>query len=127
MKEYRINPRFTITEMEQIERLAALEGCSKSEIVRKATQEYINPKVSKENIDYITKIIRLEIKNTQEPDFERIISLLAKTCIMSATSAFLTAETINRFVPDNKQQDVKEVYDAARLKAVNYLKEKGTE
>lgn len=124
MKERRISPRFTDEEYEQIEKVAAIRRCSLSELVRKATLEYIRPKVVEENMDFLCSIIRQELKNTQQPEADRLASLIAKTCIMAATSTFLCAETINRFVPTEKQMDVKEAYDAARIKGVNYMKGK---
>lgn len=122
MKEPRINPRFTPEQYEQIKNVAALKGYSLSELVREATLKYIQPTLLEENLDLICSVIRKEIKNAQQSEFDRLASLTAKTCIMAATSSFLTAETINRFVPTERQMDVKEAYDAARIKGVNYMK-----
>lgn len=123
-QSYRINPTFTKSDYENIEKLAAQRGCKKSEIVRDLTLQGLNTAVTNDNLDFICKLIRQEIKHTQQPAFDRLASLNAKSCIMAATSAYLTAETIASFVPLEQQREVQEVYDAARRKALEYVKSK---
>lgn len=59
-----------------------------------------------------------------QPSVERLAALSAKTCIQASTAAYLTAETIARFVPDEFQEDVQQVYEDARKKGVRYTKAK---
>lgn len=120
----RISPKFTPEEYENIQKLAARKSCSMAELVRTLTLNGLQLEVGSDNLDFICSIIRQETRNVQQPGIERLAALISKTCVMAAASAYLTAETINRFVPEEKQSEVKEVYDAARLKGIRYLKEK---
>lgn len=120
----RINATFDDETYEIIAKMAAKENTSDSEIVRKYFLEGIKLQVSDDNIDFITNIIRTQLKDVMQPNVDRICSLIAKTCVSSAQSSFLTAETIAKFVPTDRQADVNEVYEKARLKAIEYTKTK---
>lgn len=121
-KSKRINVSFTPEAYEQIEHIAAKENISLSEYVRDATLMRLNTNILNENMDFVCSVLRNQIRESLIPFENRIASMTAKTCIMSATAAFLTAETINRLVPYDRQEDVQVVYDKARKKAALYVK-----
>lgn len=120
----RINATFDDNTYEIISKMAAKENVTDSEIVRKYFLEGIKLQVSDDNIDLITNIIRTQLKDVMQPNIDRICSLIAKTCVSSAQATYLTAETIAKFVPQDLQVDVNEVYEKARLKAIEYTKKK---
>lgn len=118
----RIAPTFTDEEYAQIEHIAKREGRSLSEVVRMLAKEALDLHIASENIDFITKIVREEVRNAQQPGIDRLASLAAKSCIMSATATYLSAETISRLLPADKRLPYKEAYDSARAKAVQYVR-----
>lgn len=122
------NPRPTITftpeTYAKIKNIAQKEGKSISAVVRELTEASLTLRVTNENVDFITKIIREQVRDVMQPSVERLAALNAKTCVQSATAAFLCAETINRFVPPALREDVVNVYDAARKKGVAYTKQR---
>lgn len=120
----RINVTFEKETFESIQNIANKQGISLSEVVRDFTLEGLKGTLGVEHIDLITEIIRSQLKSILNPEVERICALVAKTCITSATASFLSAETINRFVPTEQQSDVKEAYDAAYQKGIQYTKRK---
>lgn len=120
----RINATFDDDTYAIISKMAAKENVKDSEIVRKYFLEGIKLQVSDDNIDFITSIIRTQLKDVMQPNIDRICSLIAKTCVSSAQSSFLNAEAIAKFVPQDRQEDVNEVYEKARLKAIAYTKKK---
>lgn len=121
-------PRINVTLDEetylQIKLLAHKEGRSMSDLLRTWADEKLNGEITKNNLDFICGIIREQLKDTLQPSVERLAALCAKGCVQSSTAAYLTAETIAKFVPLELQEDVQEVYINARKKAVRYTQSK---
>lgn len=111
----------------QLKNIADKNHISLSEAVRRYVQTGLNGSLSEANIDYICKIVREQLRVVMQPSIERLASLSAKTCIQASAAAYLTAETIARFVPEELQEDVQLVYEEARKKGVRYTKTKNVE
>ena len=120
----RINATFEVSDYEQIRNLAHKEGRTMSEIVREAAIDNLTVRINAENIDMITHIIREQLRDILKPDIERLAALSAKTCVQSSTAAYLTAETISKFVPLQEQEEFRECYEKARKKGVEYTRRK---
>ena len=118
----RINVTLEDEIFEQISNIAAQQNTDKSKVVRNLIETGLNLQLSKENLDFVTDIIRTQLQDVLHPYMDRIISLQAKTCIQAGASAYLSAEAIRKFVPEGEQMDVKEAYDSARKKAVEYTR-----
>lgn len=123
----RINVQFNDDSYEQIKLLAHMEGKSMSEVVRTWTEERLNGEINVKNIALITDIIREQLNAVLQPGIERLAALSAKTCIQSSAAAYLTAETISRFLEDYEQEEFSEIYEKARKKGVAYTKNKNLE
>lgn len=123
-KTHRITVTLDDATYEQVKNMAHRENRSMSEVLRIAAIETLTVQINAENIDMITSIIRQQLRDVMQPQVERLAALSAKTCVQSATAAYLTAETISRFVPVSQQEDLQEVYTAARKKAVEYTRRK---
>lgn len=108
----------------QLKNIADKNHISISEAVRRYVQAGLNGSLSEANIDYICKIVREQLRVVMQPSIERLAALSAKTCIQASAAAYLTAETIARFVPVELQEDVQLVYEEARKKGVRYTKTK---
>lgn len=118
----RIPVAFDDETYKQIKAYAHKENKSMSELIREWTYQGLNGSVSKSNISLITEIIDERLLAILNPKVERLAALSAKTCVMSATSAYLNAETLSKFVPDDVQMDYQEAYIKARKKAIEYTK-----
>lgn len=121
---HRINVTFDEEDYKFIKNLADKNNTSTSEIVRNFVLQGLNGEVGAKNLDLITRILREQLKAQFDIEFNHIASLISKTCIIAAQSTYLNAEVIDRFVPENKRMNIKEAYDAAYIKAVNYTKSK---
>lgn len=120
------NPRLPITllpeEYEEIKRLASIKHVSMSEVCRQYIIQGLNGTITQDNLDFIVPVIRTQLKSILDPAVERLATISAKTCVQSGTAAYLSAEAILKFVPPDQQLEVEESYEAARKKAVRYLK-----
>ena len=106
----------------QLKNIADKNHISISEAVRRYLDDGLNGSLAASNINYISNIIREQLRIVMQPSIERLAALSAKTCIQASTAAYLTAETIARFVPVELQEEVQEVYEDARKKGVRYTK-----
>lgn len=126
-KTKRIYVSFSDEDYEQIRNIAHKQNKSMSEVVRDFSIEGLNGTVGAANIDMITTIIRTQLRDVMRPSIDRLAALSAKTCVQASTAAYLTAETVARFVPDNLQLDVKDAYESARKKGVEYTRRASSE
>lgn len=120
---HRISVTFDDDTYKQIKNIADRNGVSIAEVVRKNNEEILSGQLSKDNINWISRIIRQELKSILERYFERIIALQAKTCIQAGAAAYLSAEALASFVPDSLQKDFLDAYEAARKKAIKYTRD----
>ena len=125
------SPRVYVTLTEEtakaVKATALHRGISESQVVRECVEEQMKVQVTTDNIDLITKIVREQLQMLMDGYVERLASIAAKGAIMSATSTYLTAETISRFVPLELQTEYQVAYEQARKKGVAYLKSKKKE
>lgn len=113
---------FSKSEYENLKRYAALNDKSMSTVVREFTEKGLNGELTQQNIDFLTPIIRQQLESIMELRVERLASMIAKTCIQAGTAAYLSAEALNSFVPIQNQRSFMDAYDAARKKAIQYMK-----
>ncbi len=120
----RINVSFDINTYNAIKAIAHKENRDMSDVVREWTLKGLNGDVTEKNLEVIVPIIRVQMKNVMEPMMERMIALSAKTCIQSGTAAYLSADAILKFVPKEQREEVRDSYEKARKKAVEYMRSK---
>lgn len=113
---------FTDEQYEQIQVLAAKKHTSMNNIVRDYVEVGLNGSLTESNMEFIVPIIREQLEDIMKIHVNRLAALSAKTCVQAGTAAYLNAETLSRFLPENQQMDFEEAYDGARKKALRYLK-----
>jgi hypothetical protein len=123
----RINVTFSEEEYNQIRNLAGKNNECMSALVRSWAEQGLNGTLTEDNISVLVPIIREQVENVLSPKMERMIALTVKTCIQAGTATYLTAETIANLLPDELQLDYREAYEAARKKAVAYIKSKSSD
>lgn len=109
-------------EYETIKTLAAKKNTSMDAVLREYVKSGLNGTLSESNMDFIVPIIREQLQDILNMHINRLAAIEAKTCIQAGTAAYLTAETLSRFMPAEKRLDFNDAYDGARKKAVQYLK-----
>ena len=113
---------FTNDEYDNLKRYAALQKKSMGAVIREFCEKGIRGQLTEENIDFLTPIIRSQLKSIMDLQYDRMATLIAKTCIQAGTAAYLSAEALNSFVPANQQRSFVDAYESARKKAVHYMK-----
>lgn len=121
-------PRISVTldrdSYNKVKIIAHKQNRDMSDLIREWTIQGMNGELTEKNLEIIVPIIREQIKNVIEPMLERSISLTAKTCIQAGTAAYLSADSILKFVPKEQREDVRESYEKARKQAIEYTRSK---
>lgn len=120
----RINVTFDVDTYNKIRLIAHKEGRDMSDVVREWTVQGINGHVTEKNLDVIAPIIREQVRAEMEPMMQRMIAISAKACIQSGTAAYLSADAILKFVPPEQREEVRETYEKARKRAVEFMRAK---
>jgi hypothetical protein len=118
----RINVKFDPETYKQIKLIADKNNISMSEVVRNFTIQGLNGTLTQQNLDILIPVIREQLKSILDPAVNRLASLSAKTCIQAGAAAYLCAETLSKFVPEEFLEDFAEAYEKARKKSVAYTK-----
>lgn len=122
------HPRISITvlphEYDEIRRLASAKDVSMGEVCRQYIIQGLNGTITQNNIDFLVPIIREQLQSVLSPSTERLAKICVKSCVQAGAAAYLSAEALAKFVPEEYQMDFEEAYEAARKKAVRYLKGK---
>lgn len=113
---------FELETYEELKRIAAIENISFNQVVRNYCRQGIKGRITEDNSDGIVQIIREQLRDVMKPQVERLASLNAKACIQAYTSSLLCAETIGRLVPEEKREDVVEIYERAKKQGVRIMR-----
>lgn len=109
----------------QLKLIADKNGDSVAATVRELVQRSLDGELAAANITFITGIMREQLKDVMQPYVERLAAISAKSGVQAGAAAYLAAEAIAKFVPDNMQAEVSETYEQARKKAVAYMQRRG--
>lgn len=118
----RINVTFDIDTYNQIKLIADKNNNSMSEIVRDWAIQGLNGTLTQQNLDILIPIIREQLNSLLKPAVDRLSKLSAKACVQAGTAAYLSAEALSKFVPDEFIEDFNLAYESARKKSVMYMK-----
>lgn len=121
----RISVTFDDEVYRQLKLIADKNGDSVASVVRELVQRSLDGELTAANLTFITSIIRGQLKDVIQPFIERLAALNAKTGVQAGAAAYLAAEAIAKFVPDNMQAEITETYEQARKKAVAYMQRRG--
>lgn len=114
----------TDEEYKNLKLLSVKSKKSMAAIGRDFITKGLSGELTENNLEIIVPVIREQIKSVIEPMLERSISLTAKTCIQAGTAAYLSADSILKFVPKEQREDVRESYEKARKQAIEYTRSK---
>ncbi len=81
---------FPVKQLEQLEKMAAKENQDVSKLVRKAVDSYMSLQANREDIGFITGIIRQEVKAEIGKQANRIAAMLFKVGAITSSNYFLS-------------------------------------
>lgn len=102
-------------------KLSAKTGKTKSEIARNFLIEGLTMKTTRDDLDFICKVLSKQIESSLKGDIERIVSLIIKDILSSQNTNYLCMELLKN---NNSLMDIREIKDKAEKYAIEYLKNK---
>ncbi len=94
---------------------------TKSEIARNFLIEGLTMKTTRDDLDFICKVISKQIESVLKSDIDRIISLVVKDILSSQNTNYLCIELLKQ---NNNIMDIREIKEKAERYAIEYLKNK---
>jgi methyl coenzyme M reductase gamma subunit len=116
---------FPVKQLEQLEKLAAKENQDVSKIVRKAVDSYMSIQANKDDIDFITGIIRQEVKAETGKQANRLAAMLFKIGAVASGNYFLSVRMLSDLISPSMQDDFKDINSKARRLGIDYMKQSG--
>ena len=101
--------------------LCAKTNKTKSEIAREFIMQGLTMKTTRDDLDFICKVISKQIEVTLKKDIERIVSLIIKDILSSQNTNYLCVELLKE---KNNLIDIREIKEKAEKYAIEYLKTK---
>lgn len=101
--------------------LASKTDKTKSEIARNFLIEGLTMKTTRDDLDFICKVISKQIESVLKSDIDRIISLVVKDILSSQNTNYLCIELLKQ---NNNIMDIREIKEKAERYAIEYLKNK---
>ncbi len=117
----RISFFIDIQSNDALDKLSAKSNSNKSEIIRKFVAEGLTVKTTRDDLDFICKVISKQIEVTLKKDIQRIVSLIIKNTFSSQNTNYLCMELLK----ENKSIiDIREIKEKADRYAADYVAKK---
>ena len=104
-----------------LDKLSANSNLNKSELIRNFVAEGLTVKTTRDDLDFICKVISKQIEVTLKKDIERIVSLIIKNTFSSQNTNYLCMELLKE---QNNLIDVREIKEKADRYAADYVSKK---
>lgn len=104
-----------------LDKLSAKSNLNKSELIRIFVAEGLTVKTTRDDLDFICKVISKQIEVTLKKDIERIVSLIIKNTFSSQNTNYLCMELLKE---QNNLIDVREIKEKADRYAADYVSKK---
>lgn len=106
---------------EALDKLSAKGDLNKSELIRNFVAEGLTVKTTRDDLDFICKVISKQIEATLKKDIERIVSLIIKNTFSSQNTNYLCMELLKE---QNNLIDIREIKEKADRYAADYVAKK---
>ena len=104
-----------------LDKLSAKSNLNKSELIRNFVAEGLTVKTTRDDLDFICKVISKQIEVTLKKDIESIVSLIIKNTFSSQNTNYLCMELLKE---QNNLIDVREIKEKADRYAADYVSKK---
>ena len=121
----RINFLLSIEMVSSIEKLAAKKHQTVSEVIRKAINEHLNIQANRDDIDFISGIIRQEVKAEIGKQANRLAAMMFKIGAITSSNYFLAVRMMSDIISPSLQEDFKDINSNARKLGIDYMKQNG--
>ncbi len=105
-----------------ISQLAAQRHIPKSEVLRNLVDRGLVSIGAKTDDDYLYELVQRAVKETMQPQIERLAAISAKAAHISSAAFFMGVYSATRDRSPAEQRQIEEVASSARSLGIQYLK-----
>jgi predicted DNA-binding protein len=114
--------RMTEEKKAELEKLAAKRKMPVSELIREFIDKGLSVQGYSDDIDFIRRNIREELKAQLAPAVDRLVKLTVKSGIVSAAGYFLNASALSEFVHPSRQREFEETLAESKKLGIYYFR-----
>jgi len=118
---------FPVAQLEQLEKLAAKNHTSVSDLVRSYVDKGVAVDGYTQDVDFIAGIVRQEVKTQLAPQVERLVKILMKSGKISAAQYYLLLKLFIEMVSADRVVSLKEMATETRKLGIKYMQYKDHE
>jgi hypothetical protein len=124
-KVVQITARITQGKYEALKKLAASKHINMADVVRGFIDKGLSVQSYQDNIDFISGIVRQEVKAEMGKQANRLAAMLFKIGVITAGNYFMAVRTISDVISPSMQEDFKDINSNARKLGIDYMKMNG--
>jgi len=124
-KMKRINFLLPADTVRSLEKFTSKKNQNVSEVIRKAINEHLTIQTNREDIEFITNIIRQVVSAEIGKQANRLAAMLFKVGAITSSNYFLSVKTLSDIINPSLQEDFKDVNTNARKLGIDYMKQSG--
>ena len=106
---------------EALDKLAAVQGISVSELIRKYIEQGMSVDKTSADVDFIRRQIREELEVILKPQINRLAKLLMRIGMMTISFCYFTSKIVHIFAPLNDRRSYEELMAECKHDAAAYL------
>jgi hypothetical protein len=124
-KVVQITARITESKYEALKKLAASKHINMADIVRGFIDKGLSVQSYQDNIDFISGIVRQEVKAEIGKQANRLAAMLFKVGVITAGNYFMAVRMLSDVISPSMQEDFKDINSNARKLGIDYMKQNG--
>ena len=112
---------FSTRQLEEIEKLANHRNCFASDVIRDFVDKGLSVQGYKDDIDFLTGIIRQEVKAAMGLQANRLAAMIYKIGVLAASNYFMNVQMMSDVINPSMQADFKDIQAKARKVGMDYM------
>jgi hypothetical protein len=124
-KVVQITARITEGKYEALKKIAATKHINMADVVRGYIDKGLSVQGYQENMDFISGIVRQEVKAEIGKQANRLAAMLFKIGVITAGNYFLAVRMLSDVISPSMQEDFKDINSNARKLGIDYMKQNG--
>ena len=110
---------------ESIKKLAAGKHINMADVVRGFIDKGLSVQSYQDNIDFISGIVRQEVKAEISKQANRLAAMFFKVGIITSANYFMAVKLMSDVINPSMQEDFKDINTNARRLGIDYMKQNG--
>ena len=116
---------FSAQQLKEVEKLAIKKNSFASKIIRDFVDKGLCVEGYKDDIGFLTGIMRQEIKAEIGKQANRLASMFFKVGVVASSNYFLAVRMMSDVISPSMQDDFKDIHTKARQLGIDYMKMNG--